>query len=151
MAELLNQALNAEGKFSYLQSSTQWAIRGGEVTARIFADQRPDTTWAAPEDYNLIVYLHPHRRQLPPALAPDARTFDAGLCGAFALAQQRQIEPGLNLMMLGYLLAGEPLCSEDLLAWVLRQKLGPERQAAVPLNLTWLEWGTQLFERQEVL
>lgn len=144
LAEILTQAFTAEKWVSRLQLSCEWAIRGGQVVARVLADSRSEQNWGPALDYNLILYLHPKFRQAPPAQSVDALELDAVQTGAWTLANRRQAHPGLNLMMLGALLARCPLCSEDVAAWVLKQKLGPHRLKDMPLNLEMLELGAQL-------
>lgn len=144
LGEILTQAFVAEKRVSRLQLSCEWAIRGGQVVARVLADPRPEQHWGPAADYNFILYLHPQFHQAPPAQAPEALTLDAVEIGAWALAAQKQAHPGLNLIMLGALLARYPLCSEDVVAWVLKQKLSPHRLQDMPLNLEMLELGAQL-------
>lgn len=144
LAELLNQAFFAEKKQSWMQASCDWAIRGGQVFARVFADGRPQNQWAPSADYNTVISLCPAAPPPWPPLADNALILDAVQSGAYALAHQKAALKALNLLMLGQLLAQKPLCSEDVVAWVLKQKLGPARFKEMPLNLEMLELGTQL-------
>jgi len=144
LAELLNGVFFAEKKQSWMQASCDWAIRGGQVIARVFADGRPQTQWAPSDDYNIYISLYPAAPPPRPALAENALILDAVQSGAYALAHQKGALKALNLLMLGQLLVEQPLCSEDVVAWVLKQKLGPARFKDMPINLEMLELGTQL-------
>jgi hypothetical protein len=144
LAELLNQVFFAEKKHSWMMVSCDWAIRGGVVTARVFADARPQRDWEPSQDYNVLLSLHPAHPPHPPCLASDALILDATKSGAYEQAHQKNALRSLNLIILGQLLVNLPLCSEDLAAWVLKQKLGPTRLKYMPVNLEMLELGTQL-------
>lgn len=144
LAELLNGVFFAEKKQSWMQASCDWAIRGGQVIARVFADNNPQSQWAPSADYNILISLYPAAPPPLPPLAEHALILDAVKSGAYALAHQKGALRALNLLMLGQLLAQHPLCSEDVVAWVLKQKLGPSRFKEMPVNLEMLELGTHL-------
>lgn len=143
LAELLNQVFFAEKKHSWMQASCDWAIRGGHVIARVFADPRPLAQWSPSQDYTIALSLYPSGPPAWPPLADQALILDAVESGAYALAHQKGALKALNLLMLGQLLVQKDLCSEDVVAWALKQKLGPARFNDMPLNLEMLELGTQ--------
>ncbi|PIQ23836.1 hypothetical protein COW36_13425 [bacterium (Candidatus Blackallbacteria) CG17_big_fil_post_rev_8_21_14_2_50_48_46] len=144
LGDLLIHAFIAEKKHARLEVSSEWAIRGGLVIARVFADPAPEATWAAPENFNILLSLDPGAKWIPEARDTEALILNSWDSGAYALAHQHKAQQMLNLLMLGYLLSKCPLFSEDTAAWALKQSLGPTRLKAMPLNLEMLEFGAQL-------
>lgn len=143
----LSQILCRAALMSQLQatarSEQQWAIRGGLVNAGVLVDEQ---SFSAAEfsDYNWLIYLHPASRELSPPMAPDAVVLDAYEYEAYRLAESAGFAQGLNLVMLGVLLAQSEVCPVDAVVWQLRHLLGGDQMAVLPYNLELLEQGLRL-------
>lgn len=125
------------------RSEQQWAIRGGLVSADVLIDQQSFSA-AEYSDYNWLIYLHPASRQLKPPTSADARILDAYEYQAYRLAESAGFAQGLNLVMLGVLLAQSEVCPVDAVVWQLRHLLGGDQMAVLPYNLELLEQGLRL-------
>ena len=143
LGQLLCRAALMTQRQANARSDQQWAIRGGLVTSLVLVDNQAFSP-AEIVDYNWIVYLHPASRSLAPPQAADARVLDAYALEAYALAEAVGYAQGLNMVMLGHLLALSEICSVDAVVWQLRHLLGRDQMSALPYNLELFERGLAL-------
>lgn len=140
MAQVLCRAALMSQRHAIARSEQQWAIRGGRVSASVLVDAQSFSP-AEISDYNWLIYLHPACRELVPPLAPDARVLDAYALEAYMTARAAGFAQGLNMVMLGHLLALSEVCPVDAVAWQLRHLLGRADMEALPYNLELLDRG----------
>jgi Pyruvate/2-oxoacid:ferredoxin oxidoreductase gamma subunit len=141
LAQVLGEAATHEGFYASLLSRYGNGIRGGVTRVQLLLATEPNTSW--PESFQAVVCLHPKARQPGIPVGLQALILDAHELGADRIAHQRGFIQGVNMVMLGALLAHIPICSEDVIAWVLKRRLSL-RPAQMPANLELLEAGGQL-------
>lgn len=141
LAQVLGEAATHEGLYASLLPRYGVGIRGGVTRVQLLLAEEPGAP--LPDVFQALVCLHPKARQPGIPVGPQALVLDAQELGADRLAHQRGFDQGINMVMLGALLAHVPICSEDVVAWVLKRRLSL-RPAQMPANLELLEAGGQL-------
>lgn len=140
LSQLLCRAALVSQREASARSEQQWAIRGGLVTAQVLIDDQAFSP-AEISDYNWILILHPLGRSLQPPLAPGAQILDAYVLEAYRLAEAVGFAQGLNMVLLGRLLARSGMLPVDAVVWQLRRALSGEQMSTLPYNLELLEQG----------
>lgn len=143
LGQLLCRAALMTQRHAMARSDQQWAIRGGLVTTQVLVDEQAFSP-AEILDYNWLICLHPLSRHLLPPQAADARILDAYACEAYRLAEAVGYAQGLNMVMLGLLLARSEICPVDAVVWQLRHLLSGAQMGTLPYNLELLEQGLKL-------
>lgn len=142
MADLLcRSALSAQLQ-AQARSDSEWAIRGGLVIATVLIHDLPFDASACP-DFNWAVHLHPATRPLTPPLSTDAQVLDAYASHSFEQAASSGYPQGLNLLMLGQLVARTGICPPETVVWQLRKMLGREQVPMLPYDLDLFAQGLQ--------
>lgn len=140
LGQLLCRAALMSQRHASARSEQQWAIRGGLVTTQVLIDEQAFSP-AEIVDYNWILILHPLGRNLQPPLAPGAQILDAYVLESYRLAEAVGYAQGLNMVLLGRLLARSEICPVDAVVWQLRHALSGEQMNTLPYNLELLEQG----------
>ena len=143
LGQLLCRAALMSQRHASARSEQQWAIRGGLVSTVVLVDEQAFSP-AEIQDYNWLLLLHPASRTLLPPQAREARILDAYALEAYRLAEAAGYAQGLNMVMLGLLLALSEVCPVDAVVWQLRHLLGRDQMNTLPYNLELLEQGLKL-------
>jgi len=143
LSQLLCRAAYLEQRHVTARSDQEWAIRGGRTLSWVLIHEAPFSP-ALQADFNWALILHPGVRQLLPPLAPEARILDAYELKLYQVTDQVRFQQGLNMVLLGVLLALSQVCRSDTVVWQLRHLLGKEQVSVLPYNLELLERGLEL-------
>lgn len=143
LAQVLCRAALFSQRQAQARSDQQWAIRGGIVSAQVLVDEQLFSP-AELRNYNVLICLHPSSRSLKPAMAKDSLKLDAYELEAYRLSERAGFTQGLNMVMLGMLLAQCEICPLDAVIWQLRHLLGRDQMSVLPYNLELLEQGYKL-------
>ena len=143
MGQILLKAAIHEGKYGEMLPHYEYTIRGGLTTCHLLISDHPQNL-SQHRDYNIGIYLHPMAREKTMPFASDSLLIDAYALKGPTLTQKIQFNQGLNMLVLGYLLKRVPICHENMIAWALKQNLGPDRIKLLTKNLALLEKGGQL-------
>lgn len=143
LGQILCRAALMTQRHATARSDQQWAIRGGLVTTAVLVDEQAFSP-AEINDYNWLICLHPTARELMPPRSAEVQILDAYETQAYRLAEEVGYAQGLNMVMLGMLLARSQICPVDAVVWQLRHLLGREQMNTLPYNLELLERGLKL-------
>lgn len=141
LAEVLLRAATHEGKYGEMNTSYEYKIRGGIVQANLVLAQEPVKLSQA-KHAQAAVILHPNAQiESIPEVTTETLLLEAYTDNIPHKVMHMGFPRGLNMYMLGALLQRLPLCSEERIAWALKQMLGPDKIRYINQNLDLLEKG----------
>ena len=141
LGQLLAESVNKEGHYAVMLPQYELGILGGNIKVYLtISTDKPQLTHY-PSAFNIVINLHYQPPVINYSFSESCLSLNAIELNAHEIAHQMAFPQGVNIFILGVLLAHRPICSPQTIAWLLKQKLGSKRKNDLDKNLELFKLG----------